>query len=168
MWLHSFLHFQLPENSHFTDNYISDKTTRNSLPKWFFQSCLFLLYFFFFRLTQSLWVKGMLICSLANLEPIAEFLYYVNYGLSFITSKVRQIISVIKNKNWCFQKNDTSKIVYFGILIHVSSWRQQKHQCLCFHYWYYLTNFWRNKWQSIIDVVETLCYCWIQMDVLQL
>ena len=36
------------------------------------------------------------------------------------------------------------------------SWRQQKHQCLCFHYWDYLTNFWRNSWQSIIDVVERL------------
>ena len=31
-----------------------------------------------------------------------------------------------------------------------------KHQYLCFHYWDYLTNFWRNKWQSIIDVVEKL------------
>ena len=37
-------------------------------------------------------------------------------------------------------------------------WRQQKHQCLCFHYWDYLTNFWQNNWQSIIDAVERLCY----------
>ena len=29
-------------------------------------------------------------------------------------------------------------------------------QCLCFHYWDYLTNFWRNNWRSIIDVVERL------------
>ena len=49
-----------------------------------------------------------------------------------------------------------SKIVHFGILIHVLSWRQQKNQCLCFHYWYYLTNFWRNNWRFIIDVVERL------------
>ena len=31
-----------------------------------------------------------------------------------------------------------------------------KHHCLCFHYLYYLTNFWSNKWQSIIDIVEKL------------
>ena len=39
------------------------------------------------------------------------------------------------------------------------SWRQQKHQCLCFHYWDFLTNFWRNNWRSIFDVVEWICYC---------
>ena len=36
------------------------------------------------------------------------------------------------------------------------SWRQ--HQCLCFHYWDFLTNFWCNNWRSIFDVVERLCY----------
>ena len=45
----------------------------------------------------------------------------------------------------------------FGILIHVLSWRQQKQQCLCFHYWDFLTDFCRNNWQSIFDVVERLC-----------
>ena len=40
--------------------------------------------------------------------------------------------------------------------------RQQKHQCLCFQYWDYLTNFWRHNWWSIIDVVERLAYkSWI-------
>ena len=34
-----------------------------------------------------------------------------------------------------------------------------KHQCLCFHYWDYLMNIWRNIWQSIIDVVENLGFC---------
>ena len=29
-----------------------------------------------------------------------------------------------------------------------------KHKFLCFHYWDYLTNFWRNNWRSIIDVVS--------------
>ena len=29
---------------------------------------------------------------------------------------------------------------------------------ICFHYWDYFTNFWRNNWQSIFDVVERLCY----------
>ena len=47
------------------------------------------------------------------------------------------------------------KIVCFGNLIHVLSWRQ--HQCLCFHYWDVLTNFWRNNSWSIFDVVDRLC-----------
>ena len=34
------------------------------------------------------------------------------------------------------------------------SWRKQKHPCLCFHYWDYLTNFWRNNWSFIIDVLS--------------
>ena len=34
-----------------------------------------------------------------------------------------------------------------------------KYQSLSFHYWEYLTNFWRNNWRSIIDVVERLCFC---------
>ena len=41
--------------------------------------------------------------------PLAESFYYVNYGSSIITSKVCQIISVMKNKSF-------SKIVHFGIL----------------------------------------------------
>ena len=54
------------------------------------------------------------------------------------------------------KRNDISKIVHIGISIHVLSWRQQKHQCLCFPYWDYLTNFWQNNWRFIIDVVERL------------
>ena len=33
-----------------------------------------------------------------------------------------------------------------------------KHQSLCFHYWDYLMNFWRNNWRSKIDDVERLCF----------
>ena len=85
----------------------------------------------------------------ATLEPKAESFYYVKYGSSIITSKI------LSNEN---KKTGVSrKIVCFGILIHVLSWRQQKHQCLCFHYWDFLTNFWRNNWRSIFDVVERLC-----------
>ena len=47
------------------------------------------------------------------------------------------------------------KIVCFGILIHVL---KTIHQCLCFHYWDLLTNFWSNNWRSIFDFVERLCY----------
>ena len=44
--------------------------------------------------------------------------------------------------------------LYF--LTHVLSWGQQKHHCLRFHYWDYLTNFWLDNWRSIIDIVERL------------
>ena len=58
----------------------------------------------------------------------------------------------------CFQRNDPSKIVHFGILIHFLSWRQQKHQCSVYAFVteIFLTKFWRNNWRSIIDVVERL------------
>ena len=54
-----------------------------------------------------------------------------------LRQKVGQIFSEIKT-NTC---DDITKIVYFGISIHVLSWRQQK----------------RNDGQSIIEVVERLC-----------
>ena len=53
--------------------------------------------------------------------------YYVNYGSSIIPSKVIFEISFLL-----------------------------KHHSLCFNYWDYLTNFWRNNWQSLIDKVERL------------
>ena len=56
------------------------------------------------------------------------------------------------SEKWYFKNSS------FWHLIHILSWRQQKHQCLCFHYWDYLTNFWHNNWRSIIDVVERLCF----------
>ena len=59
----------------------------------------------------------------------------------------------------CFQRNYTSKLVNFGILLHILSWQQQKHQCLCFHCWDYLTNFWHNNWQSITDIIERHGLC---------
>ena len=42
-------------------------------------------------------------------------------------------------------------MVDFGILIHVLSWRQQKHKYFSFHYKDFLTNFWHNNWHSIFD-----------------
>ena len=90
----------------------------------------------------------------ATLFSIAESLYCVKYGSSINTSKI--LSKILSNEN---KKTGVSrKIVCFGILIHVLSWRQQKHQCLCFHYWDFLTNFWRNNWRFIFDVVERLCY----------
>ena len=92
-------------------------------------------------------------CSVVN-HTMAESFYNSNYGPSIITSKVRQIISVMKTKITGVSRN----IVCYGILIHGLSWRQQKHHCLCFCYWDYLTNFWCNNWQSIVDGVERLGY----------
>ena len=61
--------------------------------------------------------------------------------------KSSQKISVMKTKKLVFPE----KTVCFGILIHILSWRQQKHQCLCFHYWDFWTNFCRNNRRSIFD-----------------
>ena len=69
---------------------------------------------------------------------IAESFYYVNHGSSIIVSKNLSN----ENKNTlCFQRNYITKIVHFGILICILSWRQQKHQCLFSFYWDSLTNF---------------------------
>ena len=74
--------------------------------------------------------------------------------MSILRQKSCQTVSVMKIK-----KNGVSrKIVCSGILIHILSWRQQKNLCLCFHYWAVLTNFWRNNWRSIFDVVERLLF----------
>ena len=51
------------------------------------------------------------------------------------------------------EKTGVSRKIVF--LIHVLSWRQQEHQCLCFHYWNFLTNFWGNNWRSIFDTLNS-------------
>ena len=52
-------------------------------------------------------------------------LWIVNYYVKSPSNN----LSNEKINTLCFQRNDFSKIVHFGILIHVLSWRQQKHQC---------------------------------------
>ena len=86
----------------------------------------------------------------------AESFYNLNYGLSIITSKVCQINSVMETERLVFPEKWYFKKVHFSNLIHVLSWKQQRHQ----FFWYYLTNFWRNNWWSIIDVVERLSF-WV-------
>ena len=49
--------------------------------------------------------------------------YNVKYGLSVITSKHQS--KILSNEN--IRSGVSRKIVCFGILIHVLSWRQQKH-----------------------------------------
>ena len=61
------------------------------------------------------------VLCLKILQSIVESFYFVKYGSSIITSNVFQIISLMKQKHWCFLRNDTSKIVHFGILIHILS-----------------------------------------------
>ena len=90
----------------------------------------------------------------------AESFYYINYGSSIIMSKVRQIISVMKTLNTGVSREmilQKQCILTFSFTF--LSWRQQKHQCLFFPYWDFLTNFWRNNWQSIFGVTKWLCYC---------
>ena len=77
-----------------------------------------------------------------------------NIDCELLGQKSRQKFSLMKAKKPVVSK----KIVCFGILIHVLSWRQQKCQYLCFNCWDFFTSFWRNNWQSLFDVVERLCY----------
>ena len=95
-------------------------------------------------------------CSVVN-HTMAESFYNSNYGPSIITSKVRQIISVMKTKRliWYFKN---ISFWHFNSCFVVKT---TKHQCLCFHCWDYFTNFWHNNWRSIINVVERLSY-WTQ------
>ena len=57
------------------------------------------------------------------LDSIAESFYNVKYGSSTITSESSSENLSNENKHSVFP-------VHFGILIHVLSWRQQKHQFL--------------------------------------
>ena len=52
-----------------------------------------------------------------------------NMNCQLLHQKFRQKCSVVKTKTGV-----SRKIVCFGILIQILSSRQQKHQCLCFHY----------------------------------
>ena len=57
-------------------------------------------------------------------------------------SEVHQIISVMKHKYWCFQRNNISKTVHFGILIHILSWN--------------ILDYWEKTWtenQQLFDVI---------------
>ena len=57
---------------------------------------------------------------------IAGVSYNVKNGSSFITSKILSENLSNQNKHfWWYYK-----IVHFGILIHLLSWRKQKHKCL--------------------------------------
>ena len=62
-------------------------STKGSKNLW---SCIWIL------LTKETFTRGMAWSILWDTHKLAESFYYVNYGLSIIISKVRQIISVVK------------------------------------------------------------------------
>jgi len=64
------------------------------------------------------------------------------------------------NKHWCFQRNDISRTVHFGILIHVLSWNIYFRLLRKNTIWK-STIIWWNNWHSLFDGVEGLDY-WIQ------
>ena len=67
-----------------------------------------------------------------------------------LRQKSHQKFSVMKTKKLVFSEK---YVVCFGILIHVED---NRNTSVCFHYWDFFTNFWRNNWRSIFDVVERL------------
>ena len=71
-------------------------------------------------------ISKLYICILKSscyiLLTIVEWFYSVKYESSIITSNVCQIISVIKTIELVFPRYDISKIVHFGIFIHVLFW----------------------------------------------
>ena len=83
---------------------------------------------------------------------LAESFYNVKNGSSIITSKSSPKNLSNENKHTlCFQR--------IGILIHILSWRQQKHQCTAV--FVFITEilwqtFWRNNWWSVFDIAKIL------------
>ena len=80
--------------------------------------------------------------------------------------KIRHIISVMKTNTGVFVVFKTKRELkcqnelFWSIIL----W---KYQCLCFHYWDYLTSFWHNNWRSIIDVVERLCLSNVKLPLIK-
>ena len=73
-------------------------------------------------------------------------LWIVNYSVKSSSNNLsnENINTGVSDKTWI----KMPKLTIFEISF---LW---KHQFLCFHYWDYLTNFWHNNWQSIIDVAH--------------
>ena len=90
--------------------------------------------------------KKSCICSQNSNHHISEHFSRV----FLLRQKVHQIISVIKT--------NTCGFVVFKTKREIKCKNEVETQSVCFQYWDYLTNFWRNNWQSIIDVVERLCF----------
>ena len=85
-----------------------------------------------------------------------ESFYSVNYGPSINMSNVSKMISVMKTYVFVVYRTKRELKCQNKLFFEIEFlW---KHQSLCFHYWDYLMNVWRTNWQSIIDLVEKLCY----------
>ena len=75
-------------------------------------------------------------------------LWIVNYYIKKFAKNLRNqnnlfFCCCLQHKTWITMPKWTIFVISF-------LW---KHEYFCFHYWDYLTNFWCNNWQSIIDVV---------------
>ena len=70
------------------------------------------------------------------------------------STKILQKLSVIKTNT----SDDIKKIVHFGILVHILSWKQNN-TSVYYDYWEFLTSFWRDNWRSLIGAVENFRFC---------
>ena len=98
---------------------------------WFRQHCQMLPSL---SLVRNLWSLVFKIMAKLFMCSLAESMM----GCQLLGQKVCQKISVSK-RNTC--DDIYYKMVYFGISIHVLSWRQQKDKCLFWLLRYFLTNF---------------------------
>ena len=85
----------------------------------------------FMKEKSCVWYQSLLINKISVLFQIWRRLQLESFTTSktdrhLLHQKVLQKISVIKTNTF----DDIKKIVHFGILIHVLSWRQKKHKCL--------------------------------------
>ena len=76
-------------------------------------------------------------------------LWIVNYSIKSSSNNLSN--ENIKHRCFCCLQDKTWTI--FENIISLET------PFLCFYYWDYLTNFWRNNWWPIINIVERLSYC---------
>ena len=100
----------------------------------------------------------LLLISQNQIKAIGKSRVFLLHQLWMINYYVKIPSNILSNENIKIgvSREKMLQIVHFGILIHVLSWRQQKTQCLYFHFWDYFTNFRRNNWRCIIELVERL------------
>ena len=95
----------------------------------------------------------------------AEVFYGDNYWWTIIDrqlsrQKIRQKLSVIKTNT----SDDIKKIVHFGILIHILSWRQKETQVFVMITENFWQIFWRTFWRHYLTPYKTpakACLVWL-------
>ena len=81
-----------------------------------------------------------------------------NMDHQLLCQKSHQKFSVMKQKNCCFQKNSLFWHFYSHFVL-----KTTETPVFMFSLLRFFTNFWRNNWQFIFDVVERLCY-WSRLN----